>query len=68
MNYRCGLRFTVDPTKLETGLSTISAGIPYVLLLRIEAFGCPTFGLLLQFYCVASAHRGTLLNPSALEP
>ena len=37
----------VDPKKLETGLRTISAGIPYTLLLRIEAMGFPTFGLLL---------------------
>ena len=28
----------------ETGLRTISAGIPYTLLLRIEAIGFPTFG------------------------
>ena len=35
------------PPKLETGLGTISAGIPYTLLLRIEAIGFPTFGLLL---------------------
>ena len=37
----------VNPKKLETGLRTISAGIPYKLLLRIEAIGIPTFGLLL---------------------
>ena len=37
----------VNPKKLETGLRTISAGIPYTLLLRIEAIGFPTFGLLL---------------------
>ena len=39
--------FTVIPIKLETGLRTNSAGIPYTLLLRIEAIGFPTFGLLL---------------------
>ena len=37
----------VSPKKLETGLRTISAGIPYILLLRMEAMGFPTFGLLL---------------------
>ena len=37
----------VNPRKLETGLRTNSAGIPYTLLLRIEAIGFPTFGLLL---------------------
>ena len=38
---------TVNPIKLETGLRPNSAGIPYTLLLRIEATGFPTFGLLL---------------------
>ena len=38
---------TVSPIKLETRLRQISAGIPYTLLLRIEAIGFPTFGLLL---------------------
>ena len=37
----------VNPQKLETGLRTNSAGIPYTLLLRIEAIGFPTFRLLL---------------------
>ena len=37
----------VNPKLLETGLRTNSAGIPYTLLLRIEAIGFPTFGLLL---------------------
>ena len=32
-----------NPKKLETGLGTISAAIPYTLLLRIEAIGFPTF-------------------------
>ena len=32
---------------METGLRTISAGIPYTLLLGTEAIGFPTFGLLL---------------------
>ena len=39
--------FTVNPIKLETGVRPNSAGIPYTLLLRIEAMGFPTFGLLL---------------------
>ena len=38
---------TVKPIKLETGLRPNSAGIPYTLLLRIEAIGFPTFWLLL---------------------
>ena len=38
---------TVDPIKLETGLRPNSARIPYTLVLRIEAIGFPTFGLLL---------------------
>ena len=38
---------TVNPIKLETWLRPNSAGIPYTLLLRIEAIGFPTFGLLL---------------------
>ena len=35
----------VNPKKLETGLRTITAGIPYALLLRIEAIEFPSFGL-----------------------
>ena len=38
---------TVNSIKLETGLRPNSAGIPYTLLLRTEAIGFPTFGLLL---------------------
>ena len=38
---------TVSPIKLETGLRPNSAGIPYALLLRIEAIGFPSFRLLL---------------------
>ena len=38
---------TVNPIKLETGLRPNSAGISYTFLLRIEAIGFPTFGLLL---------------------
>ena len=40
-------RITVNPIKLETGLRPNSAGITYTLLLRIEAIGFPTFGLVL---------------------
>ena len=39
--------YTVNPIKLETGSRPNSAGIPYTLLLRIEATGFPTFRLLL---------------------
>ena len=38
---------TVNPIKLETGSRPNSAGSPYILLLRLEAIGFPTFGLLL---------------------
>ena len=31
---------------METRKRTISAGIPYTVVLRIEAIGLPTFGLL----------------------
>ena len=41
------IQVTVNPIKLETGLRPNSAGIPYTLLLRDEAIGFPTFGLLL---------------------
>ena len=41
------LRTTVNSINLETALRPNSAGIPYTLLLRIEAMGFPTFGLLL---------------------
>ena len=41
------VKFTVNPIKLETGLRPNSAGIPYTLLLRIEAMGFPSFWLLL---------------------
>ena len=34
---------TVNHIKLETGLRPNSAGIPYLLLLRIEAMGLPAF-------------------------
>ena len=41
----CGFEgLIVNPKKLETGLRTI---IPYTLLLRIEAIGFPTFGIVL---------------------
>ena len=38
---------TVNPIKLETGSRPNSVGIPYTLILRIEATGFPTFRLLL---------------------
>ena len=41
------IRGKVNPIKLETGLRSNSAGIPHTLLLRIEAWGFPTFGRLL---------------------
>ena len=41
--------FTVNTIVLETGLRQNSAGIPHTLLLRFEAMGFPTFGLLAQF-------------------
>ena len=45
----CGkaLKLTVNSIKLETGLRPNSAGVPYILLLRIEAMRFPTFRLLL---------------------
>ena len=42
-----GFGRTVGPKQLEIGLRPNSAGIPYTLLLRIEAIGFPTFRLLL---------------------
>ena len=47
--------FTVNPIKLETGLRPNSAGIPYTLLLRIEAIGFPIFGLLLSTVMVVQS-------------
>ena len=41
------LGLIVNPIKLEIGLRPNSAGSTYALLLRIEAIGIPTFGLLL---------------------
>ena len=38
------LRVKGNPKKLETGLRTNSAGIPYTLLLRIELFGFQLLG------------------------
>ena len=40
-----GLRTGIEetPIKLETGLRSNSAGIPYTLLLRIEAMGFPSW-------------------------
>ena len=64
----------VNPKKLETGLRTLSAGIPYTLLLRTVAIGFPTFGLLLYLLCLhktlnpkpyvqASCTDSMILNP-----
>ena len=55
---------TVNPIKLETGLRPNSAGIPYTLLLRIEAMGFPTFRLLLYAYltCDSSTPKGRTLQ------
>ena len=50
------LGITVNPIKLETGLRPNSAGIPYTLLLRIEAIGFPTFGLLLYIGTTIGIH------------
>ena len=36
----------VNQRKLEVALRAKSAGIPYTLMLRIEAIGLPTFRLL----------------------
>ena len=36
----------MSPNKLEAGVRTNSAGIPYTLLLRIGALGFPPFELL----------------------
>ena len=33
----------INPKMLETGLGPIVLGLPYTFLLRIEAFGIPTF-------------------------
>ena len=50
----------VNPKKLETGKRTNSAGIPYALLLRVEAIWFPTFGLLL--YDDPSCHNKEVLR------
>ena len=41
-------KYSKPLNELETGLRPNSAGIPYTLLLGIEAIGFPTFGLLLS--------------------
>ena len=48
----------VSPIKFETGLRPHSAGIPYTLLLRTEAIGFPTFGLLRYRDLVSSLSTG----------
>ena len=42
-----GSGLIVNPKTMETGLRTISAGISYTILLKTEAIGLLTFGLLL---------------------
>ena len=64
-------RFTVNPIKLETGLRpnrAERAGIPYLLLLRIEAMGFPTFWLLLYTDRLALQSRNSLTKPATLIP
>ena len=41
------VKVKVSPKKLETGLRTISAGIPYTLRLRIQDIGFLTLWILL---------------------
>ena len=51
--------------KLETGLRPNSAGIPFTLLLRIEAIGFPTFRLLLYSKgALFSCYSGLIRGPS----
>ena len=55
----------VNPKKLETGLRTNSAGIPYTVLLRTEATGFPTFGLLLYKDCMTrliGTRKGSIIG------
>ena len=54
--------FQDSAIKLETGLGPNSAGIPYTLLLRLEAIGFPTFGLLLGFGMGGGCQAGSLLG------
>ena len=46
-----------SPKRLETGFRTISAEILYTLLLRIEAIGLSTFGLLQEFWVCWLRHE-----------
>ena len=59
--------YMVNPRKLETGLRPTSAGIPYTLLLRTEAVGFPTFGLL-PYYETQSNYEVTYLNGLSPPP
>ena len=43
---------------METGLWTIGAGIHYLGVLRIEAIGFPTFGILPYPYLMIPPKRG----------
>ena len=59
---------TVIPIKLETGLRLNSAGIPYILLLRIEAIGFPTFWLLLYTVVVLPTSILLLMDKILHDP
>ena len=60
-----GFRYsTVNPIKLETGLRPNGAGIPYTLLLRIEAVGFPTLG----FYCKEQMSGALVDIPETRSP
>ena len=56
----------VNSIKLETGSRPNSAGIPYTLLLRIEAMGFPTFGLLLYVFRGPGHLLGCLCSAEAI--
>ena len=47
-----GFYCILNPKKLETALRTNNAGIPYTVLLRVEATGFPILG----FYHIHFAH------------
>ena len=51
---------TVNPINLEAGLRPNSAGIPFTVLLRIEAIGFP-FTLLLRIEAIGFRTFGLLL-------
>ena len=57
----------VNPENLETGLRTISAGIPYVQLLRTEAIGLPTLELVLCEPALLGIYMYPVLDYSAIN-